>query len=69
MSTPGEPASPGNNKSIAAIAAGALSTILIYAINLILQSYGNAPLPQEIVAATQTLLTAGAVFFTPHGSA
>jgi len=69
MSSSGEPPpSPGNGKSIAAIAAGAASTILIYVANTAMKHYGGDPLPQEIVAAVQTLLTAGAVYFTPHGS-
>ncbi|HYM33428.1 MAG TPA: hypothetical protein VEU47_19165 [Candidatus Cybelea sp.] len=53
----------GNNKAYAAIAAGALSTIVIYVVDQFLKS----PLPPEICAAVQTLLSTAAVYLTPHG--
>lgn len=53
---------PGVSKSVAAVAAGALSTIIAWAIE---QVTGH-PLPAEIVGSAQTLLTLGAVYFTPH---
>lgn len=53
---------PGAAKSVAAVAAGALATIVVYVID---QMSGKT-LPPEIVAAAQTLITTVAVFFTPH---
>lgn len=53
---------PGVAKSVAAVAAGALATIVVYVID---QVTGKT-LPPEIVAAAQTLITTLAVFFTPH---
>lgn len=67
MSPPADPSPVGNGKSIAALASGAISTILIYAGNAVLQHYGQPPLPGEITAAVQTLVMVGAVYFTPHG--
>jgi tetrahydromethanopterin S-methyltransferase subunit E len=54
---------PGYGKAIAATAAACVSTILVYVIDQFLK----APLPAEMVAAIQGLLTVGAVYFTPHG--
>ena len=59
---PGAAQAVGSGKSIAAIAAGALSTIIIYIIN---QVTGH-PLPAEICAAVQTLVMTAAVWATPH---
>ena len=47
---------------MAAVAAGALATIVVWVVDQLLP----APMPAEISAAVQTLFTAGAVFFTPH---
>lgn len=52
----------GNAKAIAAGLAGAVATILVYAID---QATGKA-LPPEIVASVQTLMTGLAVWLTPH---
>lgn len=58
------PPSPatGYGKAIAATAAACLSTIIVY----VLDQFLKAPLPAEMVAAIQGLLTVGAVYFTPH---
>lgn len=53
---------PGAAKSVAAIAAGALATIVVYVVD---QVTGKT-LPPEIVAAVQTLVTTAAVYFVPH---
>jgi tetrahydromethanopterin S-methyltransferase subunit E len=53
----------GYGKAVAATAAACLSTILVY----VLDQFLKAPLPAEMVAAIQGLLTVGAVYFTPHG--
>lgn len=61
----GVPVPPGQNgygKSMAAVAAGALATIVIWVIDQFLPT----PMPAEISAAVQTLLTTAAVFLTPH---
>jgi len=64
-----DPAPPtGYNKSIAAVAAGALSTLLIYITDGILKANGIDALPPAIESAVQTLVTTAAVFLTPHGS-
>lgn len=55
----------GNNKAYAATAAGFASTIIVYIVDQFLPH----PLPPEIVAALQGLVTIAAVYFTPHGSA
>ncbi len=68
MSVPAAPpAQPqGYGKSLAAIMAGALATLVIGGTNAVLEHYGAADLSQTMVAAIQTLSTAGAVMFTPH---
>ena len=53
----------GNNKAYAATAAGFASTILVYILDQVIPH----PLPPEIVAAVQGLITIAAVYFTPHG--
>lgn len=65
VAPPGPPP-VGMGKSVAAIVAGSLSTIVLYIVNSILAHYGAAPLPSEIVAAVQTLITTAAVYWTPH---
>ena len=63
---PAAPAPAGGNlKAYAATAAGSLSTILVYVVD----QFMPHPLPPEIVAAVQTLVTVAAVYFTPHGAA
>lgn len=61
---PASAVTAGNNKAYAALAAGAASTIIVYVIDQFLPH----PLPPEIVAAVQTLVGAGAVWMTPHGT-
>lgn len=56
---------PGNNKAIAAVISGALSTIVIY----ILNQFIHPPLPAEIAGAISTVLTTAAVWLVPHGDA
>lgn len=63
------PAPIGINKSVAAVAAGSLATIVIYIVNAIFKKYGMDSLPAEITAAIQTLITTAAVYYTPHGGA
>jgi hypothetical protein len=53
---------PGNAKAIGAVLAGAFATILVY----VLDQFLTTPLPADIVAAVQTVLTVGVVYFTPH---
>ena len=60
------PPPQGYGKSLAAIAAGAVSTIVIYIIDAVLKAKGIGALPADIVAAVQTLITTGAVYLTPH---
>jgi len=57
----------GYGKSIAAVLAGSGSTIVVYIINQVLAKYSMPPLPAEITAAIQTLLTTGAVYYSPQG--
>lgn len=64
---PGPPPVVGIGKATAATAAGALSIILVWVVNQVLQAKGLTVLPAEIVAAVQTLVTVAAVYFTPHG--
>lgn len=52
----------GYGKSIAAVAAGAVSTLVIY----IIQGMIGHSLPADVAAAVQTLITTGAVYLTPH---
>lgn len=59
-----QPSNTGYGKSVAAVAAGAISTIGGYAFQ---QATGH-PLPAEIVGSVQTLLTLAAVYFTPHSA-
>lgn len=56
------PPATGYGKSMAAVAAGALATIVVWVVDQFLPS----AMPPEISAAVQTLFTAGAVFLTPH---
>lgn len=53
----------GSGKAVAAVIAGSLATIIVYIVDQFLKT----PLPTEIVAAVQTLFTAGAVYIVPHG--
>ena len=64
MSVQPSPPSPAgsNAKAYAAVVAGALATIVVYVIDQITKS----PMPPEIVAAVQTLVTAALVWFVPH---
>lgn len=62
---PLNPPPTGSNKAIASIASGAASVIVVYIVNQVIPH----PLPAEIVAAVQTLLTTLAVWLTPHGGA
>lgn len=52
----------GYGKSVAAVASGALATIVIWVVDQFLPT----PMPPEISAAVQTLFTTAAVFLTPH---
>ena len=56
------PAPVGNNKAYAAVAAGAITTILVYCLSL-----AHIVPPDPVVGAAQTLITLAAVYFTPHG--
>lgn len=49
------------NKTIAATAAGALTTIIVWAVN----SYTSHPVPTEIALAMQTVIIAAAGYLTP----
>lgn len=62
---PLNPPPAGMNKAVASIASGAASVIAIYIINQVIPH----PLPAEIVAAVQTLVTSLAVWLVPHGGA
>lgn len=62
MSAPPAPPTYGSGKAVAATAAGAIATIAVYTIDQVI----GHPLPPEIVAAGQTLITLAAVYFTPH---
>lgn len=52
----------GFGKSVAAVGAGSLSVIVVYIVNQMIVH----PLPAEITAAIQTLITTLAVYLTPH---
>jgi hypothetical protein len=56
-------ASVGYGKSLAAVFAGAVSTIVIWVLKM---KMGADQVPAEIAGAIQTLITTGAVFFTPQ---
>ena len=66
MAVPAPPGPIGLGKSMAAVAAGALSTIIIYILDMILKKEGMDALPAGIEAAVQTLITTVAVYITPH---
>ena len=53
----------GVNKTIASGLAGAASIILVYVID----QFVKTPLPAEIVAAVQMLVTTLIVWYVPHG--
>jgi len=52
----------GYGKTIAAGTAGALTTIVAF----VVEQWTGHPLPTEITAAVQTVITAVAVYFTHH---
>ena len=64
MQMPIPPVTPpvGNNKAIAAVVAGAITTIAAYALSL-----DHIMPPIEVVGAFQTLVTVAAVYLVPHG--
>lgn len=53
----------GNNKAIASGIAGAVTIVAVYVIN----QFMTSPLPPEIVAAVQTIVTTAIVWYVPHG--
>lgn len=64
MAVPPAPQAPiGSGKSLAAIGAGALTTIITGALDSYVLPH---PLTPELVAAIQTVVTLAAVYFTPH---
>ncbi len=63
MAMPPAPAPLGNNKTYAAALAGAVTVVASWAI----VTFTHVTLPPEVVAAVQTILTIGGVYFTPHG--
>ena len=58
----------GPGKAYAATAAGFAQHDLIYAVNQVLAHFGTGPLPAEICAAAQGLVTLAAVYYAPHGN-
>lgn len=52
----------GPNKAIAAGLAGALTTLLVYGL-----TFAGINPPADVVAAAQTLIMTGLVYFVPHG--
>ena len=59
----GSGAFDGYGKSLAAVIAGAVSTIVIWALKM---KMGPDQVPADIAGAIQTLITTGAVYFTPQ---
>ena len=57
------PAQVGTNKAVAAGLAGAVTTIVAY----VLDQFVKTPIPLELVAAIQTVITTLLVYFVPHG--
>lgn len=57
------PAPVGNNKAFATVIGGAVSTILIYALD---QYVLPSPLPDLVVGAIGTIVSAVACYLTPH---
>lgn len=63
MAVPPAPQPPiGSGKSLAAVAAGALSTLILGIIN----HYAPTLLTPAMNGAIQTLVTVAAVYWTPH---
>ena len=61
--TPAPPPGPlGNNKTIGAVVAGAITTLLVYGLSL-----AHITPPPEVVGAIQTLIIAATVYIVPHG--
>jgi len=60
---PVTPPSNGYGKSLAAVFAGAVSTIVIWVLKM---KIGADQVPADIAGAIQTVITTGAVFFTPQ---
>lgn len=56
------PAPVGSNKAVAAVVAGALTTLALYGLSL-----AHITPPDAVAQAIQTLITAVAVWLTPHG--
>lgn len=56
------PVPVGSGKAIGAVIGGAVSTIVIYLIQVITKQQ----IPADIAAAVQTLIVTGVVYFTPH---
>lgn len=54
----------GNNKAIAAVLGGALSTIVVY----LIEKITHQPLPADISAAMQTVVVTALVWLVPHGT-
>lgn len=53
---------PGVAKTVGAVLAGSLATIIVYVVDQFLPH----PLPPEIASAVQAVFTVGVVYFTPH---
>jgi cobalamin biosynthesis protein CobD/CbiB len=63
MTVPGPTVSSGNNKAIAAVLGGALSTIVVYMV----EKLTHQPMPADISAAVQTVVVTVLVWLVPHG--
>ncbi len=63
MSLPAVPPTIGPNKAIASGLAGAITTIIIWALN----TYAQAGIPDFISGSVLTIITTLLVYYVPHG--
>lgn len=63
MPDPNGASGVGPNKAIAAGAAGAVTIILVWAV----QTWGHVAIPAEVASSFTTLLAAAAAYLVPHG--
>lgn len=57
-----QPPQVGSNKTVAAVIAGSVTTLVLYGLSL-----AKITPPDAVATAFQTLITALAVYLTPHG--
>jgi hypothetical protein len=57
----GDP-TPGNSKAIAAVLAGAVTTVLVWGIH----QFGGIAIPDYVQGSITTIISTAAVYFVPH---